>query len=228
MEAFENDVSIRRVVVFDFDGTLADTLPGITETAHTVLLAHGFDDEAMGDLTRLVGPPFPQAFSMVYGVSEEEAASITADYRLVYQDLGLAGWPLFDGIRELLSDLRAAGRLTATASSKNIRLLSRALSDNGVTELFDAIEGKLSDDEDTKSKAILRALDDLAATADEAVMVGDRCFDVEAAAVLGIPCVGVTYGHTSAPGELESAGAVAVAKSVDELEAILLGRDSVK
>ena len=59
------DVSDSRLVIFDFDGTLADTVPSIVSTARTVLLDHGLTEETMGDLTRLVGPPFPQAYSLV-------------------------------------------------------------------------------------------------------------------------------------------------------------------
>ena len=75
------DVGSRKLVLFDFDGTIADTLPGITSTARRVLLERGYPEEDLGDLSRLVGPPFPQAFSLVYGVSADEAKAITARYR---------------------------------------------------------------------------------------------------------------------------------------------------
>ena len=67
------DVSGRKLVIFDFDGTLSNTIEGITSTARTVLRAHGLSDADMGDLRRIVGPPFPEAFSLVYGFSTEEA-----------------------------------------------------------------------------------------------------------------------------------------------------------
>jgi len=89
------DVSGRRLVIFDFDGTLADTLSGITDTARRVLLERGFDEEGLGDLSRLVGPPFPQAFRLVYGVSEAEAKAITARYREIYGAGGPKLWPAF-------------------------------------------------------------------------------------------------------------------------------------
>lgn len=54
------DVRGRRLVVFDFDGTLSDTIEGIISTARTVLRKHGLTDEDMGDLRRIVGPPFPE------------------------------------------------------------------------------------------------------------------------------------------------------------------------
>lgn len=217
------DVTGRRLVVFDFDGTLADTVPGIVATARRVLLEHGLAEEDLGDLTRLVGPPFPQAFSLVYGLPAAEAEQVTARYREIYATLGTAGWPLFDGIEELLGDLRAAGWLVAVASSKRQDVLDRATGSLGVAGLFDACLGKRSDAEGTKVDVIGRVLAELGAGADEAVMVGDRDLDVEAAAAWKIPCVGVTYAHTAAPGELERAGACAKASSVAELRRVLLG-----
>lgn len=217
------DVSRRRVVIFDFDGTLADTVDGIVRIAREVMVAHGYPEERLGDLRRLVGPPFPQAFSQVYGVTPEEAASITADYRARYRFAGASAWPLYEGMADLLSRLRAAGRRTAIASSKRAELLAQAVSDNHAGPLFDACCGKLSDEGDSKAKAIARALDALGASPDDAVMVGDRRYDVEAARECGIPCVGVSYGGTSEEGELEGAGAVVVADSVDELGRVLLG-----
>lgn len=217
------DVTGRGLVLFDFDGTLANTVPAITSTARTVLLHHGRTDADLGDLRRLVGPPFPQAYSLVYGFSEEEAAQITQEYREIYHGLGPAGWPLFDGVRELLRDLRAAGRRLAVASSKRTEMVGGALADNGVEDLFDVALGKPSDENVRKADTIRRALAELGASPDEAVMVGDRHHDVEAALACGIPCVGVSYGGTGDLAEFSEAGACSVADSIDELRRLLLG-----
>ncbi len=217
------DVTGRRLVIFDFDGTLANTVPVIVRTARTVLARHGLTDDDMGDLTRLVGPPFPQAYSLVYGFSEDEAAQITAEYRAIYRTIGPEAWPLFDGIVDLLSRLRAAGRLTAVASSKQMPMVRTALADNKITDLFDLVLGKSSDAEGDKIALIARTLRELGVSADDAVMVGDRHHDVEAAAACGVPCVGVTYGGTGTVEELMGAGAWACADTVEELGRVLLG-----
>ncbi|OUO31842.1 HAD hydrolase-like protein [Olsenella sp. An293] len=217
------DVTGRELVIFDFDGTLADTVAGICATARTVLLAHGVPEGELERVPLVIGPPFPQAFSLVFGLSEEEAAQVTAEYRAIYQGLGLEAWPLYPGVRELLEDLRAAGRRLAVASSKREQLVVRAVEDNGATGLFDRVCGKTNDAETSKASTIARVIAELGLTAEDAVMVGDRHHDVDAAAEVGVACVGVTYGGTAAPGELEEAGACAVAASVDELRRVLLG-----
>lgn len=213
----------RRLVVFDFDGTLVDSMPGIVATARHVMHAHGWTDEELGDVSRLVGPPFPQAFTMVYGLSEEEAAQVTQEYREIYQDLGRDGWPLFDGMGELLRDLKAAGRLLGTASSKRSFLLERGLATNGLLDLFDFPFGKTSDAQASKERTLGQVLEAAGVSAADAVMVGDRRFDVEAAAANGVDCVGVLFGNTAPRSELEEAGAAAIASTVDELRRVLLG-----
>jgi len=217
------DVSGRRLVIFDFDGTLADTLSGITDTARRVLLERGFDEEGLGDLSRLVGPPFPQAFRLVYGVSEAEAKAITARYREIYGAGGPKLWPAFPGVPELLEHLRAAGCTVAVASSKRQRMIDRAIADEGIADLIDIPRGKHDDHAESKDAIIKDLLVETGLSPDDAVMVGDRRFDVSAAATNGVPCVGVLYGHTCEREELEHAGACGIAETVAGLERLLLG-----
>lgn len=214
----------RPYVLFDFDGTLADSVGAITRTARGALLANGLREEDLGDLTRLVGPPFPYAFSLVYGLTPELADKVTADYRAVYPTLGRDAWPLFDGMAELLGRLRAAGRHLAVCSSKRTDMIENALADNEVSGLFDVRFGKLPGEEDESKTSVMgRVLAALGATPDEAVMVGDRHHDVDAALANGLPCVGVTYGGAGTRAELEGAGAALVVDTIDELERVLLG-----
>lgn len=217
------DLSKKKLVVLDFDGTLADSMPGIVRTATAVMHEHGWTDEALGDVRRIVGPPFPQAFTLVYGLSEEEAMQVTQEYRAVYQNLGRAGWPLFDGMEQLLRDLKAAGKLLGTASSKRQFLLDLGLETNGVLDLFDLPLAKQTDGADPKSAILGRVLDRLGVAPADAVMVGDRRFDIEAGHANGVDSVGVLYGNTATRAELEEAGAEAIADTVDDLRRILLG-----
>ena len=217
------DVSGRKLVVFDFDGTLSDTVRGITSTARTVLHDHGLSDDEIGDLRRIVGPPFPMAFTLVYGFSKEEAAQITEEYRAIYRTLGPEAFPAIPGTVELADSLHAAGKVLGVASSKRSSLLERGMRDSGLAPHFDIYLGKIDDDVDTKPQTIRRVMERTGLGPQDAVMVGDRFYDVDAAAEVGIPCVGVHYAHTCEVKELVDAGAVAVAETVDELGRILLG-----
>ena len=209
-------------IVWDFDGTLGDTMPMIVETARRVLIGFGLTEDELGDLRRLVGPPFPQAFSMVYGLSEADAAEVTRRYREIYGTYGPEAWPAFPGIPELLADLAEDGRTLAVASSKRTPLLRRCVGEAGIADQFAIVMGKDSDGKVSKADTIKAAVKAAGFSLDEAVMVGDRHFDVEAAHEAGIPCIGVYYGDTAPAGELEEAGAASIAHTVDELRRLFL------
>jgi phosphoglycolate phosphatase len=216
------NLSSRSCVVFDYDGTLGDTLPSIVRTAREVLLGFGMAEEELGDLSRLVGPPFPEAYSLVYGLSPEDAAEVTRRYRAIYGSLGPSAWPTFPHMHEFLEDLRAAGKTLAVASSKRTALLRRCIADGGIAEFFTVIQGKEHDGTASKAQTIEYVISELGFSPDESVMVGDRHYDVDAAREVGVPCAGVYFGHTAAAGELEQAGAAAIAHSLEELRACLL------
>lgn len=216
-------LSERPCVLFDFDGTLADTKPAIVDTARRVLREWGMTDDEIADPGRLVGPPFPAAFSIVYGMSDEDAAEVTRRYRAIYAKLGLETHMLFDGMAELLQSLKAAGRRLAITTSKREETAHTMLADNGVEQLFDVIVGQTDPTRADKTTLLGDTLAALGCSADEAVMVGDRFYDVEGAAANGVPCVGVYLGGTAPKGELEAAGAAACAHSVEGLGKVLLG-----
>lgn len=216
-------LSKRPCVLFDFDGTLADTKPAIVDTARRVLREWGMTDDEIADPGRLVGPPFPAAFSIVYGMSDEDAAEVTRRYRAIYAKLGLETYMLFDGMAELLQSLKAAGKRLAITTSKREETAHTMLADNGVEQLFDVIVGQTDPTRADKTTLLGDTLAALGCSADEAVMVGDRFYDVEGAAANGVPCVGVYLGGTAPKGELEASGAAACAHSVAELGKVLLG-----
>lgn len=212
----------RTCVIFDFDGTLADTTDAIIACARVALTEHGMDEEQMGDLHRLIGPPFPQGYSMVYGMSAEDPARVCERYRHLYRALGPRGHRLYPGVRELLEELRAGGRRLAIASSKMDYMVRPMLQDNGVLGMFEAVSAQVDPAHADKPYLIGRALELLGATPDQAVMVGDRHYDIAGAARLGVPAVGVVFG-TAPRSELEEAGATAVVESVDQLRRVLTG-----
>lgn len=216
-------LSERPCVLFDFDGTLADTKPAIVDTARRVLREWGMTDDEIADPGRLVGPPFPAAFSIVYGMSDEDAAEVTRRYRSIYAKLGLETHMLFDGMAELLYSLKAAGKRLAITTSKREEMAHTMLADNGVEQLFDVIVGQTDPTRADKTTLLGDTLAALGCSADEAVMVGDRFYDVEGAVANGVPCVGVYLGGTAPEGELEAAGAAACAHSVEGLGKVLLG-----
>lgn len=211
-------------VIFDFDGTLANTKDHIIAIAKRVLAHHNLAPERYADLPQLIGPAFPQAFSIVFGYSDKEAREITAEYRAIYTNLGVEAWPLFDGMHDLLVSLKKAGILLGVASSKRNTMLHHALQDNGVEQLFSCARGKMSDEAEPKAQVLAQVIRTLGVNPARTVMVGDRHYDIEAAKACNVASIGVYYGNTAPQGELEDAGADVVVHSVAQLKEHCLGR----
>lgn len=221
----EQDLVGRKYILFDFDGTLADTKPAIVDTARKVLLGWGLTDEQIGDAGCLVGPPFPDSFVInygKYGVTAEDAVEITRRYREIYFNLGPETFPLFSGMKEMLESLKSNGYHLAIASSKITTIVDIMLKGQGIFDLFEVISANPPENQHaTKSDVIRWALERFGVDGSEAIMVGDLHHDVDGATVNGVPCVGVYFGGTAKPGELEAAGAAACAHSVEELHNLL-------
>ena len=206
----------RPVVLFDFDGTVADTGRAVMTSTRKTLAARGFSEAQMGDLRRMIGPPLWKSFHDFYGFSREESEVVANEYRAFFEELGPEDYPVFPGIPELLDGLVSRGRRLAVATS---RLEGKAIDmvhELGLSQ-FEAVVGmNPAKGRETKADSIRDALAALGASASDAVMVGDRHNDVEGAHAMGVPCVGI-YSGAAKPGEHEAAGADAVAHSVAEL-----------
>lgn len=203
------------VVLFDFDGTVSNTIPAILRVATEVLARHCVQVER-DRMLLMIGPPLEEGFKLIGGVSEEDALAYAAEYRALFDEIITPDdYPVLPGVVELLDVLNAQGKRLAIATSR-IEATTRRMVGNLGLDQFEAIAGRIIGVRYSKTESIQAALDMLGVDASQAVMVGDRFYDVEGAAALDVPCVGV-YTGAAAPGELEAAGAVAVAQGTEEL-----------
>lgn len=218
----EQDLAGRPYILFDYDGTLADTKASIVNTAVTVLRDFGLSDEEIGDASRLIGPPFPEAYEQVYGMSREQAWAVTQAYREIYFKLPPETFPLFDGIKDLLDALTSTGHHLAIASSKLEKLVVDMLEASGVRDYFEVISAQpFQGDHVTKGELVARALKEFGASNTQAIMVGDLPGDIQGGIDNNLPAIGVYFGGTAKDGVLEAAGATACAHSVEELQQLL-------
>ena len=207
-------------VLFDFDGTVFDTVEGITKSIQYALRKHGRDAE-LEELRCFAGPPLVDKFMEVYGVSKEEAEQLVTDFRERYVPIGVYESRPFPGIRELLEALHAAGKKVAIATSKPQTLAELLLERAGLRELFDVVVGSgVGVNNDAKWQIVTRAMELCGSEPENCVLVGDTKYDVEGAKKCGIPCVGVRWGY-AAEGELEAAGAAVIAGTVEEVVRVL-------
>ncbi|MFA5710050.1 HAD-IA family hydrolase [Mycolicibacterium sp.] len=182
------------LVIFDLDGTLTDSAEGIVAS-----FCHALEqvDAAVpeGDLvSKIIGPPMHHTLAGL-GLGERTDEAIAA-YRADYVARGWAMNTPFDGVEELLTDLRAAGVRLAVATSKAEPTAQRILAHFGLAEHFEVIAGASRDGvRALKADVVAHALAQLQPLPDRVLMVGDRLHDVEGAAEHGIDTVVVAWGY---------------------------------
>lgn len=210
-----------RYLFFDFDGTLYDTVEGITRCVQYALRKRGMD-APLDSLRCFAGPPLDDMFMEKFGFTREDAEQAVRDYRERYVPIGLYESRPFPGMKDLLRDLHAAGYRLAVTTSKPQVLAEELLRRGDLHDLFDCICGAAEEGEgNAKWQVLRRAMERLHAPEGESVLIGDTKYDVAGAKRCGIPCIGVGYGY-AAEGELEQAGADAVAADLDALRGMLL------
>lgn len=181
-----------QLVIFDLDGTLTDSAAGVVASFRHALATVGAETPT-GDLAaQIVGPPIAQTlYSLGLGQRADEAL---AAYRADYTSRGWAMNALYDGIAELLADLRTAGVRLAVATSKSEPAARRILDHFGIAAHFEVIAGA-DGNRAAKSEVLAHALSQLGPLPRAVLMVGDRIHDVEGASAHGIDTVVVEWGY---------------------------------
>ena len=187
-------------VIFDFDGTVADTGEGILKSLQYSFEQMGREVPDLSDLKKFIGPPIHYSFVNFYGVSENEVEQYIEKYRERYRKIGVYECFVYDSMVETLKTLRENGVKLGIASSKPIKLVYDVMEHLKLTEYFDAVVGTRFDDSNHPGKTdlVLQSMEKLEdSDKSRTLMVGDRFFDIDGAAGAGVDSVGVTYGYGS-------------------------------
>lgn len=207
-------------ILFDFDGTVFDTVEGISKSARYAINKFGLDD-SLEFLRQFAGPPLVDKFMEVYGFTKEQAEQATLYFKERYHPIGLYECRVFPGMKEMLTRLKAEGFVLGIATSKPQHLAEKLLAGEDMIELFDAICGSgIAGNNDSKESVLRRAMEMLGAKTEDSVLVGDTKYDVIGAKACGIDCIGVRFGY-AAEGELEQAGATYIVEDMAELEKLI-------
>lgn len=213
-------------IIFDLDGTLTDSQAGIIRSLQYALKKFGLT-KAEEELLAFIGPPLIDSFKEHCGFDEKKARQAVDYYREYYTERGIYENAVYPGIPELLARLHGDGRTMALATAKPAVFARRILLHFGLERFFSATAGSSLDGSGTSKSGLIRSmLSELETLTGQkrmhnAVMVGDRSFDIMGAQENGIDSIGVEYGYGQ-PGELASAGSTHLAGSVEELADILV------
>ncbi|MBV8471879.1 MAG: HAD family hydrolase [Hyphomicrobiales bacterium] len=199
-------------VLFDLDGTLTDSAPGIFRSTRYALerlnAADGVERPVPheSELRWIVGPPLLNSFAKLVGA--DKAATMLAIYRERYAEVGMFENTVYPGIVGVLEALKASGYRLFVATSKLETSARPILEHFGLARYFEAIYGSQVDGSRAVKGDLIAYLieSERLAIADGAVMIGDRKHDALGARAVGIGSIGVLWGYGDAA-ELTAAGA---------------------
>lgn len=211
-----------KYALFDLDGTLTDPAPGITNCIMYALRKFGITPPPREELYKFIGPPLLYSFKEYCGFSEKDAELAVAYYRERFSDVGLFENEIYPGIRELLSELCENGTKVVLATSKPDVYSKRILEHFDIDKYFYFLAANtLTESRPEKSDVIAYAIESCKIKVPtEAVMVGDRKYDILGGKMFGLVTVGTSYGFGGRE-ELLSAGADGIADTVDELRTLI-------
>lgn len=208
-----------KCILFDLDGTLTDSGPGIMNCAKDTFQKYGIPIPEPDTLRTMVGPPLKQSFHR-FGIPEELVDEAVLFYRSRYVETGIYENIPYPGIRELLQQLKADGHRLFVATSKPEFMAKKVLERFDLDEYFENVCGSVADGvRDAKSAVIAFLLDQIGGSGNT-VMIGDTVFDVLGANEHHIPTIGVAWGYGNVRDMLD-AGAVAITDTPQALYELL-------
>lgn len=207
---------------FDLDGTITDSMPGITRSVQYALRHYGIHVEDLNELKPFVGPPLPDSFQRFYQFSKEEAMEAIDVFREYYTEKGWLESAVYQGVETMLRALKQSGRKLYIATSKPETMARQVLEYYGLADYFEYIGGAIDDVNRAKKDEVIAYVMETCGLSDakQIVMVGDRRHDIEGAQKNKIDAVGVLYGYGNRE-ELETAGARWIVEDVTALHELL-------
>jgi len=196
-----------KYIFFDLDGTLVDSSKGIQKSFEYSFKQLGKECPEESIIKSFMGPPLEVSFATV--LEESQVPEAINYYRSFYKEKGIWGVRLYEGIPELLTQLKEAGYQIYVTTSKN----------QAPAQQFDDIFGSLPDSFH-KADVLRRALQTLDANPEETIIIGDTKFDIIGGKEVGISTLGVLWGFGSQRELLEN-GADLLANSPKHILKIL-------
>ena len=197
-----------KLIILDFDGTLADTRGLIVKTMQQTLDVLGLESRTDDQCAAMIGLPLKQAFTTLLPMADEMGDRCAETYRrLFYENNAVYKVPAFPNVLETLRQLHGQGYTLTIASSRSRRSLMEFVEDMHLNEVIPYVLGA---DDVTQAKPhpepVLKTLEAFGCNPEDALVVGDTWYDIEMGRRAGVRTCGVTYGNGTRE-ELVNAGA---------------------
>jgi len=194
----------KKYILFDLDGTLTDSKPGILKAVQYAAKYFGIDikDNELDSYSYFVGPPLRESMKINFGFDDEKAELGVAKFREYYIPKGIYENSVYPGIDNLLKKLKDSGKTLILATSKVEAQARTVLEHFDILKYFDFTAGCEVDGRRSKKDEVIEyCLEHFGILSDEekaqAVMIGDRNHDIIGAGKNGIESIGVLYGYGS-------------------------------
>ena len=209
-------------LLFDLDGTLTDTFPGITKCIQYALTCLGHSPPSAESLRWCIGPPLKSSLIALLGpLDAHRADEGMALYRERFSTAGLFENRLYSDIEHTLDELKKCGHSLGVATSKPTVFAERIIDRFGLRGYFETIDGsELDGTRSDKTLLIASILEREEIKRSSVVMIGDREHDMRGAYENGVAGLGVLWGYGTRE-ELEDASAYACAAAPSELATLI-------
>ena len=211
-----------KLVIFDWDGTLMDSADKIINCMQIAAKHCDMPVPSADAVSHIIGISLKPAIKQLFGINDDALAErLVLAYKEAFVSHDATPCPLFNGVEDLLSALKAKGATLAVATGKARRGLDRAWSQTEPGHFFSA--SRCADDAQSKPSPdmLLQILDELNISANDAVMIGDTTYDMQMAKSIGMRRIGVSYG-VHAQVHLEALAPETIVHSIGELQQFLL------
>lgn len=214
-----------KYILFDLDGTITKSADGIRASLENAAAQLGVEPPNLDDYTKYIGPPLIDTFLNLFGLPYEDAEKGAQLYRDYYSEHGKYMNKVYDGVAELLAELKNRGAKLCVCTSKYEPFAAEIVELMHLTPLFDAIcgsnlDGSRKDKKDLIPYAVQSLGGDFANDRAKTVMIGDTWFDAQGAELCGVDFFGVTYGYGSIDAMREH-GAISFADTPHDLLTLL-------
>ena len=206
------------ILLFDLDGTLTDSGPGIMKSFEFTINAVKGEGYFKGDYRVFVGPPLEDSYRVILGFTEEETTKAISVYRDYYFNMGgIYDNSVYPDIEKLLIKLKETDKKLVIATSKNLKATDIVIDHFDLKKYFDFVATSNFTGRHTKTDVIEFALSQYEGVSkDKILMIGDRNQDINAANEIGLDSVGVLWGYGDRE-ELETAGATFIIENPMDL-----------
>lgn len=207
-----------KYILFDLDGTLTDPGISITNSVMYALEKFGIEVNDRSSLYKFIGPPLLESFQKFCGFTKEESETALKYYREYFKPYGLYENEVYNGIKELLKELKAQAKTMIVATSKPEEFAIEILKHFNLFQYFDFVGGASMDEKRVKKADVIAYALEKCGVTDLAsvVMIGDREHDVLGAKQIGVDSIGVLYGYGNYD-ELEKSGADYIVFTPEEI-----------